>query len=528
MRTQVTSAIVYDLEQRNLPVLRQPLPPGIPLQAAPDAPKPAGYPVVANHKNLETNRVGHITPLFDADGPVRRLYPLICRARQDPAVNTECHAALALATYAALLDNPRLRLQPGQGLFSSAWELLLLDGDATLATLPLTKDGALPIPYRHSRQDWLSISATDILNHRPDPKLLNGVVVLLGGTALGMTDIISTPQNPVAAGLEPHAEFLSALLDNEFHVPLKWGRLIDIGLLLPFAALLAWALGRYDTASQRAIALPVWLLLTWSCGALASFFLMRSIHLLLPLSPLFLFPPLALLLMFSAELYRAGRESAGIFALLSAYLPRPVARLLAESGNAGAPISTEVDASRREITVLFADINDFTAICENLPPETVASLMQRVFTEMAGAVVAQQGTIDKYIGDAIMAFWNAPENEPEHARRALAAAQDIQQRVASLGSFCQSLGINPLKIGIGIETGYALVGNFGPIHRRTYTALGEPVILASRIEALTASLQQPILIGQSCAEAIGRQNLTLLGLHPIRGRKQALELYTPG
>ena len=177
--------------------------------------------------------------------------------------------------------------------------------------------------------------------------------------------------------------------------------------------------------------------------------------------------------------------------------------------------------------MLFADINGFAALCENLTPETVAGFTQRVFTEMAEAVVAQRGTIDKFIGDAVMAFWNAPDDDADHAGHALAAAQEIQRRIEALAPFCESLGIPPIGIGIGIETGEALVGNFGSAHRRTYTALGEPVILASRYEALAASLQQPILVGETCAAALCTPNLKLLGDYPIRGRAQPVRLYAP-
>ncbi|MEA5097632.1 MAG: adenylate/guanylate cyclase domain-containing protein, partial [Burkholderiaceae bacterium] len=452
-RPQITTAIVYDLEQRPLQPLRQALPPGMPFDATAGAPRPHGQPVVANHAGLASQTAGHITPLFDSDGVVRRIYPLIC-ADEPSSGRPQCHASLVLAAFAGLMDGPRMYTQAGNGLFAPPWELVLQDeAGGTLATLPLMRDGALAIPYRHTKADWVSISAVDILQRKPDPELLRGVMVLLGGTALGLSDVISTPQGGLAAGIEPHAEILSAVLDNEFFAVPQYGRWIDILLLLPFAALLAWVLERYRQPAQRAVALPLWLALTWGAGGFAGFALLRQARLLVPLSPLFLFPPLALLLVSSAEIYRAGRERAGVFSLLTAYLPRQVAQRLTETDPGGERISSNVDAARRNITVLFADINGFAALCENLAPETVASFTQRVFTEMAEAVVAHRGTIDKFIGDAVMAFWNAPDDDAGHASHALAAAQEIQRRIEALAPCCATLGIPPVGIGIGIETG---------------------------------------------------------------------------
>ncbi len=179
------------------------------------------------------------------------------------------------------------------------------------------------------------------------------------------------------------------------------------------------------------------------------------------------------------------------------------------------------------ITVLFADVRGFTGIAEGHKPEVVAKLMHQIFSEMAAAVVGHQGTIDKFIGDAVMAFWNAPEDDEHHALHALAAAQDMLRRIHSLETYCQELGVPAVKIGIGIESGYALVGNFGSEHRRTYTALGETVVLASRIEGLTAQFQRSILIGEACAKKLDYAGLDALGNAQIRGRQRELAIYTP-
>lgn len=520
-RTQVTGAIVFDLEQRNLPQLTSLLPAAPGLTYAPGAPRVAGMPVMANHAGLMPASAGHITPLFDDDGAVRRLPPLVCQ----PA---ECRPILMLAAYTNLIDGVRLQVKRGVGLLAPAWQLNVEGaGGTVVASLPMTADGMVVVPYRHVKQNWTSVAASDVLNRKIDPALFKGVMVLIGGTALGLSDVITTPISPLAAGLEPHAEILSALFDNDFPIVPRWGTLLDAILLLPFAILLVVALQRFTLPLQRAAIFPVWLVLTWCGGGLAALVLLRSSHVLLPLAPLLLFPPLALLLTVLAELHRAGSERAGILGLLSTYLPQQVASRLAGLHRGSRDLHAGVDASRREITVMFADIHGFAGLSENQPPEIVARLMQRVFTEMAEAVVAHGGTIDKFIGDAIMAFWNAPNDDPQHARHALAAATDILTRVAALAPFCQELGVAPIDVGIGIETGQALVGNFGSLHRRTFTALGDPVVLASRLESLTLSQQQRLLIGEACAQALGFDHLQTLGSVQIRGRIHPITLYAP-
>lgn len=522
-RHQVTGSVVYDLEARNLPMLSQVLPLPLALHFSKNAPRVYGMPVVANHAGIQPKNVGHITPIFDSDGAVRRLFPIICTRD-----STSCYPSLTLAAYGGLLERPSLNLQPGRGLFSPAWQLKLKGGDGSpIATVPLARDGTLVIPYRHTREDWISVSATDILQHKADVAMLKGVMVFMGGTALGLSDVIATPISPVAGGLEPHVEILSALLDDDFPVIPQWGLALDALLLAPFIGLLVWLLSRYDKPIQRIIVFPSWLILTWIGTAMFCVIAIRKGNLLLPLSPLLLFPPMTLLLLLSTELYRVGRERAGVLSLLSAYLPSQVAVRLAAFGRRSNKIDTNVDASRREITVLFADIHGFAGLCENQSPEVVARLMHRVFTEMAEAIVLNQGTIDKFIGDAIMAFWNAPEDDPYHSQHALAAAHDIQRRMQTIAPFCIQLGLRPIRIGIGMETGQALVGNFGSAHRRTFTALGEPVILASRIEGLTSNSDHDIIIGESCAAAIGVHNLDALGPMQIRGRIHPVSVYVP-
>lgn len=523
-RDQVTGAVVYDLLGRNQPEITNGLPPLPLIRRVGDAPSIFGLPVTTNHPRLMPSRAGHITPLFDTDGSIRHLPPLACH-RQKPS---ECRPLLGIAAFMGLIASPSLEMRSGQGWLSPAWELAINDAEGLpFVRVPVNQDGTLTVPYRHRPQDWLAISASDILKKRASPELLRGSLVLVGATALGMSDVVFTPVSPVASGLEPHAEVMVALLDNSFLIVPQYGVYLAGVLLLPLIVLLALVVTRFQAPLQRAMVYPAWLLFSWAYAMLIVLIAYAKFDLLLPLTPFALFPVFASVLLGSAELFFATREKNGISGLLAAYLPKQVARKLAAANHIGAGMDTSVDASRRMITVLFADVRGFTGIAEGHKPEVVAKLMHRIFSEMAAAVVGHQGTIDKFIGDAVMAFWNAPEDDEHHALHALAAAQDMLRRIHSLEAYCQELGVPSVKIGIGIESGFALVGNFGSEHRRTYTALGETVVLASRIEGLTAQFQRSILIGEACAKKLDYAGLEPLGNAQIRGRQRELAVYTP-
>jgi adenylate cyclase len=490
---------------------------------------PQARPVVANHSGLKPAVQAHISPYVDGDGAVRRLPALLCQGAQ-------CWPALSLAAYAQLLDAPSLQLTPGQGWFSPAWQLSVLSGATqgpATTVVPLDEHGAMSVPWRHSRNDWVALSATDILQHRPPADLLAGTVVLLGSTALGLADVISTPLAATAAGLEPHAEALMGLLDNRILIVPQHAPALEAGLMLIPSLLLLAGLAAWRHPWQRALLVPGWLLGCWGLFAVVTVGALARWQVQLPLLPLVLFAPLGLLLVICAEIYREARTREGVLALLETYLPQSVARRLAQSRSTRMIGSQrQALAERRIVTVLFVDVQGFGGLCENQSPETIATLLQRLFAVLSDAVALHQGTVDKYIGDAVMALWNAPDDDHQHAVHALACARDMLAHVEPLQQLSAQLGLPPVRLGIGMESGAALVGHFGTEHRRTYTALGDPVVLANRLEAQTTELRCNLLVGPGFAQALREQSpaaaarMRSLGDYQLRGRSQATPLYT--
>lgn len=526
-RPQVVGGAVFSFKQTSetqVPILKNT--PSFRLD--PQLPITKGSLSITNHPELPFAHVGHINRLTDSDGSIRAVAPFICDAR----TQSFCLPTLSLAAYASQLNQPTFSMRKGEGGLAPFWVLDIYDrfdgaNQVLVNSVPLDEVGNLMVPYRHKKKDhWITnLSATDVLQLSADRRLLEGNMVFIGGTALSLADLVVTPFGTESPGFLPHIEILSALLDGEFSVQPKMANLIVCLLLMPFMLLCIWAQHSFQLPIQRFILLPAWALLTFIATISIALWLFGRYHFVLPLLPLLLFPIFSLLFGLSYQIYRIGSDKINIMKLFGAYLPKQEANRLTKESKRS--IDANVDASKREITVLFADVNGFAKICEESSPETVAKLMHKVFTVMSEVIVRHNGTIDKFIGDAIMAFWNAPHDDAQHAQHALNAAIAMQAEIATLDSFCIDHGISPIEIGIGIETGIALVGNFGSEHRRTYTAMGEPVVLASRIEGITRALQHNILIGEQCAHKIDHIQLRSLGDVQVRGRTRPIQVYAP-
>ena len=193
------------------------------------------------------------------------------------------------------------------------------------------------------------------------------------------------------------------------------------------------------------------------------------------------------------------------------------------------PERLRLGGERREVTLLFSDLAGFTSISEKLEPEEVAEIMNFYLTEMAAIVIGENGTLDKFIGDAVMAFWNAPLDDPDHALHACQAALKMQQAMQSVNEALRSKGMAALSMRIGLHTGMAVVGNMGSTDRFDYTAIGDSVNLAARLEGANKVYGTGILLSGSTAQALrGRLPLRHLDKVRLKGKSEAVEVLTPG
>lgn len=467
------------------------------IDCATPLPEAAGY--IGNTAALQA-AAGHITPRIAADGAVRKLPALVCHERQ-------AYPALGLATLLRAAEaGDGFALAPAAGLFEPAWRLShpALPG----AGVPLDRNGDIRVSYRLPRQAFISISAADVLEGRAPAHLLRGAWVLVGATAFGLGDVVPTPHGGAVGGVEVHAQFMSALLDERLPYQPNGANLFGMLLALlggGLCLLVAAGARRHPGSNadgKRLPQLPVW---TLPLAAIAFSLALLATHAALLLAHnLWLgwawpaaFVLLAGILLAAVEHARTRFERERLYGNLSAYLPAAVAREIAFNEVSGA-----IEAERREISVLFVDIRNFSAYCEGRPPDETAALLQAFFTTAARVIKAHHGVVEEYVGDAVMAIWNAPVACADHPAHAFAAATALIEECGRLFPEIPPPGLEPLAVGVGLETGEALVGSFGPADRRTHAALGETVTVAARLTAMTGEFAHPLLVGEKAAEKL--------------------------
>jgi adenylate cyclase len=341
------------------------------------------------------------------------------------------------------------------------------------------------------------VAAADVIEERAPAGALTGKLALVGFTATGF-DKSATPFAPVAPGVELQA----TVLDNVLHgASLRrpwWMMPAEAALIVLLGVVLGIALRRLGTPAALMIALGAALLCAWGgqrlfesarlavggayvLGAVLSCTLAGAV----------------------ARAVSEEREKRWIREAFRHYLNPEVTELLAR-----APERLRLGGERREITILFVDIRDFTGISETLRPEVLGELLNAYLGAMTDVVFRHDGLLDKYIGDAVMAFWGAPVQEQNNAVRCCRAALDMTTTVRALRERWRPLGRPLFEIGIGINTGEAAVGNFGSPQRFNYTAVGDDVNLASRLEGLNKEYATEVLITERTREAIGDEFIT--------------------
>lgn len=365
------------------------------------------------------------------------------------------------------------------------------------------------------------LSAAELLADPTRAERLRGRLVIVGSSAAGLLDIKATPSSPTMPGSEVHVQLLESILAGADVTRPNAALGLELGLALATCLLILVLVPRLGAFATMALGGLVALLLLGG-----AFLLFVERRLLLDAT----FPAGAGLVVYGFLVFaNYAREEAGRKAIRDAfgrYLSRPmVDRLVAD------PAALRLGGELREATVMFVDVRDFTAIAETLPPERLTALVNRVLTAIAKAIQARGGTIDKFIGDAVMAFWNAPLEDPDHRRQACLAALDVQAAVARLDADlraeeAQGLGPwPPIRVGVGINSGPCHIGNMGSEERFAYSALGRPVNVAARLESLTKELGHPILVAAATAE--GAPELAWRELEPVvtRGSREATRLF---
>ncbi|MGN6108606.1 MAG: CHASE2 domain-containing protein [Kofleriaceae bacterium] len=439
---------------------------------------------------------GAITDLRDADG-VRRRMPLVLE------YGGRHYMSLGLAVALHALGQPRATRYV-------AGERTLRAADLTL---PLTAAASLPLdvmgPGRIPR-----VSAADVLAGRELDKLA-GKLVFVGHT-YAASDKVATPLDLTADGVELHATLAENLLGGRILRGSGW--LATVGSTLVLCLVVCAAQLR---RIRRRAWVPPLIALVAIAGYVAVALVAFSGGAVLELAAPTVLTGGVLLASVIGGLATEGREKAHLRGVFSQYVSRPVVdRILAD------PARARLGGERKELTVLFSDIRGFSQFAEGMPPEQLAAFLGEYLTPMTDLVLASGGTLDKYIGDAIMAIWGAPIDVPDHAARACEVALKMQEALVELNRGWQRAGRPAVSIGIGINTGPMAVGNMGSTARFEYTVLGDQVNLGSRLEALTKEYGIGILVGEATARAAGDAFVFReIDLVRVKGRAGAVPVF---
>ncbi|NCV86242.1 MAG: adenylate/guanylate cyclase domain-containing protein [Oxalobacteraceae bacterium] len=448
---------------------------------------------IANHSGLSNAVcVGHISPQPDFDGQVRRIAPLV-------QYKQHTYPMLALAVL-------------GCGKSLTERNALLQASDA------LTRDAYMRIPYRTGLQGYTVIPAADIVSGRAPKELLAQRHVLVGSSALGLGDRVATPIHPWLPGVVLHAELLSALMQEQQHPMQRQDyRWVSWVWALGSIAVLAIAFAR--ARARTALILLALIALAWL--ALVDYLLAHehTINVSLPLVPLAIF----LFVQAPLEWMHTQTAARSFAARMRKYLPPVVLdQLVRESRDQAA-----LKPARHVISVLFVDVRGYTATAETMQPERLADFTQMILSALTTEVQKQDGTLDKYMGDALMAFWGAPLPQQDHAERALKAGIGMLQAVSDINSTLPHRypDLPPIEIRIGIASGEAVVGELGTPQRRSYTAIGDAVNLASRLQDHAKTTTHHLLLSEATAHLLQGFTLQALPAVTIRGRSRAEAVY---
>jgi adenylate cyclase len=349
-----------------------------------------------------------------------------------------------------------------------------------------------------------------------DPRELTGKIVVIGTTATGLHDIRATPVSSQYPGVAILATALDNLKNQRYlhTAPAYFAPLIAlllIGMQLPL-----FVLRRLDVfRTGGALLLLSLVLLT------VQYFAMTRMYTIAMLTPL-LFGWGFYFAAAISEYLREKKSREQTVRIFNRFLDPRVVGSLVSQGETPQSLSGQA----REITVLFSDIRGFTTLSEKRSPEEIVSLLNRYFSLQVDIIFRHGGTLDKFIGDAIMAFWGAPQDDPLHAQHAVAAALEMEQ---SLLRFKAELGEDgkDFDVGIGIHTGRAVVGFIGSEARMEYTAIGDTVNLSSRIEGLTKGVARILVSGDTVANCRNAFDFKATGSYKVKGRSQEVELFTP-
>jgi adenylate cyclase len=445
-------------------------------------------------------------PKIDDDGVYRKLTLLANYQGQ-------LYESLALAMFRTLLNHPPIHFLTDDNFSESPLKGIRIQG----FTIPVDHDGAILAPFRGKYGSFEYIAAEDILNGVPDKDQLKGKIVIFGVTATGVWDSRTTPVQSNYPGVEMHANVLSALLDQNIKARPNWMKYAELGELLLIFLLTATLFSRLS-AMYSALVFGAMSIVIFGIN----FYCWKILGLDTVLAiPLLLSAALFAIQMFFGFFLESLRKLK-LSAMFGQYVPPELVAQMSQSDE-----QFSLQGESRELTVFFSDVRDFTRISESMEPQALCDLMNAILTPITKEIHDTHGTIDKYMGDAVMAFWGAPIHDTEHAHYAVRSALAVVAKLQVMQAEFVSKGWPAIDLGIGINSGTMNVGNMGSEFRMAYTVMGDAVNLGSRLEGLTKEYGVKIIVSESTRRAATEFTYRELDRVRVKGKQKPITLYEP-
>ena len=383
--------------------------------------------------------------------------------------------------------------------------------------MPTNPDGSLWI-YPTPSKNLNIIPAWKVLNDEYDSSYFEGKITIVGTSASGLFDLRSNAIEQNVPGVTIVAQFVQQIFSNTFLKRPDWLLGLEFLAGLVISVLMTIIIQRNGPVGG----LAVFALGNGSVVYASYYFFINHQYLVDPISPLVICLVAYLVITFFNFLF-TELERSKVRTAFSQYLAPAMVEKLAQSSE-----SLVLGGERKEMTFLFSDIRGFTAISEKYQkdPEGLTDLINQVLTVLSNEILATEGTIDKYMGDCIMAFWNAPTDQPDHRDRALQAAFAMQKALTNLNLDLERNEQDTLSVGIGINSGQCIVGNMGSEDRFDYTVLGDAVNLASRLEGQCSHYGFEMILGEETAKTLQGHQIVELDMLAVKGKTEPVKIYT--
>jgi adenylate cyclase len=461
---------------------------------------------------------GFFNPMVDADGVVRSV-PLLAEYKD------QYYESLALAMFRMLSGSPSV--EPGfppEGYLPKQYHGLdhvrLRLGERSMR-VPVADGVTTLVPFRGpggvKGGSYKYVSAADVIAKRLPEASLKGKIVLVGTTAPGLLDLRVTPVGEAYAGVETHANLISGLLDGKIPVKPDWSLGYDLVILVLAGLTLAFALPLLS--ATRAVLLSVGVI---AVVVALNTFMFTSEALVLPLAAALIMCITAFALNMSYGYFVESRSKRELAQLFGTYVPPELVDEMAKD-----PASYSMKATSKELTVLFCDMRGFTKLSEKMEPTLLQELLNSVFNRLSDIIRSNRGTIDKYMGDCVMAFWGAPVDIPNHAHMAVKTSMEMANAVRKINEEHRAKGIPEIGVGVGLNTGTMCVGNMGSEVRQAYTVIGDAVNLGSRLEGLSKVYGVDIVVSESTRKLAPEFAWQELDRVRVKGKEQAVAIYWP-